>query len=167
MDKQKGGSVNISDAFESYGRCRNTYHWRTRLKLLYVEQVHLPSEKLVTKSDSTLFATLAQVQVPVAECIPRTLWAPLLRLVSLIYWSQATLIDPQVLGISLPYSSSTPAAYPRKEIYILFVFCVWCLFRSIEKVQECVRAAAYLKKLLELDLKPRFVNPNYFDECIH
>lgn len=42
----------------------------------------------------------------------------------------------EVLGMSLPYSSSTPAMYP-------------------EKAQECFKAAKYLKRLLELDLKPR------------
>ncbi|KAH9839363.1 dihydroxy-acid/6-phosphogluconate dehydratase [Rhodofomes roseus] len=42
----------------------------------------------------------------------------------------------EVLGMSLPYSSSTPATYP-------------------EKAQECFRAAQYMRKLLELDLKPR------------
>ncbi|ESK96621.1 dihydroxy-acid dehydratase [Moniliophthora roreri MCA 2997] len=42
----------------------------------------------------------------------------------------------EVLGMSLPYSSSVPAEHP-------------------EKVQECINAAKHLKKLLELDLKPR------------
>ncbi|KAI9569649.1 dihydroxy-acid/6-phosphogluconate dehydratase [Boletus coccyginus] len=42
----------------------------------------------------------------------------------------------EVLGMSLPYSSSTPAVYP-------------------EKLQECFRAAKYMRHLLELDLKPR------------
>ncbi|KAI0793190.1 dihydroxy-acid dehydratase [Abortiporus biennis] len=42
----------------------------------------------------------------------------------------------EVLGMSLPYSASTPAVYP-------------------EKIQECFKAAKYLKKLLELDLKPK------------
>ncbi|KAI0731414.1 dihydroxy-acid dehydratase [Earliella scabrosa] len=42
----------------------------------------------------------------------------------------------EVLGLSLPYSASTPAIYS-------------------EKVQECFKAAKYLKRLLELDLKPR------------
>ncbi|KAI6021430.1 dihydroxy-acid/6-phosphogluconate dehydratase [Pisolithus microcarpus] len=42
----------------------------------------------------------------------------------------------EVLGMSLPYSSSTPAMYP-------------------EKSQECFKAAKYLKRLLELDLKPK------------
>lgn len=42
----------------------------------------------------------------------------------------------EVLGMSLPYSASTPAVYP-------------------EKIQECYRAATYLKKLLALDLKPK------------
>ena len=44
----------------------------------------------------------------------------------------------EVLGLSLPYSASTPATYA-------------------EKVQECVKAAGYLKRLLELDLKPKCV----------
>lgn len=44
----------------------------------------------------------------------------------------------EVLGLSLPYSASTPAIYS-------------------EKVQECFKAAKYLKRLLELDLKPRLV----------
>ncbi|KAI3618576.1 dihydroxy-acid dehydratase [Moniliophthora roreri] len=43
----------------------------------------------------------------------------------------------EVLGMSLPYSSSIPAEHP-------------------EKVQECINAAKHLKKLLELDLKPRY-----------
>ncbi|KAI0820041.1 dihydroxy-acid dehydratase [Trametes gibbosa] len=42
----------------------------------------------------------------------------------------------EVLGISLPYSATIPAIYP-------------------EKAQECVKAAKYLKRLLELDIKPR------------
>jgi dihydroxy-acid dehydratase len=42
----------------------------------------------------------------------------------------------EVLGMSLPYSSSTPAEDPLK-------------------LQECLRAGAAIRKLLELDLKPR------------
>lgn len=42
----------------------------------------------------------------------------------------------EVLGMSLPYSSSTPAIYNDKK-------------------QECFKAAKYLKRLLELDIKPR------------
>ncbi|KAJ7079092.1 dihydroxy-acid/6-phosphogluconate dehydratase [Mycena belliarum] len=42
----------------------------------------------------------------------------------------------EAIGMSLPYSSSTPALYP-------------------EKVQECIKAAKYLKHLLEQDIKPR------------
>ena len=41
----------------------------------------------------------------------------------------------EALGMSLPYSSSTPAEDPRKR-------------------EECVRAGAAIKKLLEMDLKP-------------
>ena len=42
----------------------------------------------------------------------------------------------EALGMSLPYSSSTPAADPQK-------------------LEECVNAGAAIKHLLELDLKPR------------
>ncbi|KAH9986562.1 dihydroxy-acid/6-phosphogluconate dehydratase [Russula compacta] len=42
----------------------------------------------------------------------------------------------EVLGLSLPYSSSTPATYDQK-------------------LKECKRAAVYIKKLLERDIKPR------------
>ena len=42
----------------------------------------------------------------------------------------------EALGMSLPYSSSTPATDP-------------------EKLDECVRAGAAVRQLLELDLKPR------------
>lgn len=62
----------------------------------------------------------------------------------------------EVLGMSLPYSSSTPALYPGS------LSCIICLaveftFRMQEKTQECFKAAKYLKKLLELDLKPKCV----------
>ncbi|KAF7793867.1 hypothetical protein EIP86_004989 [Pleurotus ostreatoroseus] len=42
----------------------------------------------------------------------------------------------EVLGMSLPFSSSIPAVYQ-------------------EKAQECFKAAKYMKRLLELDLKPK------------
>ncbi|KAH9895097.1 dihydroxy-acid dehydratase [Cubamyces lactineus] len=42
----------------------------------------------------------------------------------------------EVLGLSLPYSASIPATYAEKQ-------------------QECIKAAGYLKRLLELDLKPK------------
>jgi dihydroxy-acid dehydratase len=48
--------------------------------------------------------------------------------------TMATFIE--ALGLSLPYSSCTPAD-------------------STEKINECVRAGEAIKKLLELDLKPR------------
>jgi dihydroxy-acid dehydratase len=44
----------------------------------------------------------------------------------------------EALGMSLPYSSSTPAEDPQKK-------------------QECVRAGEAVRKLLELDLKPRVI----------
>ena len=42
----------------------------------------------------------------------------------------------EVLGLSSPYSATTPAVYA-------------------EKAQESFKAAKYLKHLLEIDLKPK------------
>ena len=62
----------------------------------------------------------------------------------------------EALGMSLPYSSSTPALYPRKSL-VYIQAATLNLIREIEKIQECVRAAGYLKNLLEKDIKPRSV----------
>ena len=64
----------------------------------------------------------------------------------------------EVLGLSLPYSSSTPATYdgtlqfldPSVGLTQRIIIC------SEEKIKECKRAAVYLKKLLERDIKPRY-----------
>jgi dihydroxy-acid dehydratase len=60
----------------------------------------------------------------------------------------------EVLGMSLPYSSSTPAMYPGEW---LVMHCSERLVYLLitEKNQECFKAAKYMKRLLELDLKPR------------
>lgn len=58
--------------------------------------------------------------------------------------------------MSLPYSSSTPALYPRKYITV-FAYTI-VPQHLIEKIQECVRAAGYLKNLLAKDIKPKFVD---------
>lgn len=42
----------------------------------------------------------------------------------------------EAMGMSLPYSSSTPAVYP-------------------EKIEECIKAGEAIRKLLEKDIKPR------------
>ena len=64
---------------------------------------------------------------------------------------------PQALGMSLPYSSSTPALYPGELPNVVSALaCGLCL--PPEKVQECVRAAKYLKNLLALDIKPRSIH---------
>lgn len=64
----------------------------------------------------------------------------------------------EVLGLSLPYSASIPAVYPGKLPVHQISSRVQCpYFWDLEKVQECIRAAKYLKRLLELDLKPRCV----------
>ncbi|KAH8835972.1 dihydroxy-acid dehydratase [Flagelloscypha sp. PMI_526] len=90
---KKGGTVNISDAFESYGT---------------ILSVIVPLFRILNKM----------------KCMWRDVY------------SQYYVLRLEVLGMSLPYSASIPASYPEKK-------------------QECVRAAKYLKKLLDLDIKPR------------
>lgn len=62
----------------------------------------------------------------------------------------------EVIGMSLPYSSSTPALYPGSLSCICFICHPDLTLRTQEKLQECFKAAKYLKKLLELDLKPKY-----------
>lgn len=100
MGKEKGGSVNISDAFESYGA-------------FAVGKIN----------DVERFDVVRHACPGAGAC-------------GGMYTANTMSSALEALGISLPYSSSTPALYP-------------------EKVQECFRAAKYLKRLLELDLKPK------------
>ena len=53
----------------------------------------------------------------------------------------------EVLGLSLPYSASIPATYAEKK-------------------QECIKAAGYLKRLLELDLKPKYGALTFAAACL-
>ncbi len=71
-------------------------------------------------SASASCATRAPARAPAAACTPPTPWRP----------------PSKRMGMSLPYSSSTPAEDPQK-------------------LEECVRAGAAIRNLLELDLKPR------------
>ncbi|KAF9478824.1 dihydroxy-acid dehydratase [Pholiota conissans] len=100
MNKVKGGTVNISDAFESYGA-------------FAVGKI----------SDEERFDVVRHACPGAGAC-------------GGMYTANTMSSALEALGISLPYSSSTPAAYPQK-------------------VQECVRAASYLKNLLAKDIKPR------------
>ncbi|KAK0455029.1 dihydroxy-acid and 6-phosphogluconate dehydratase [Armillaria borealis] len=100
MGYKKGGTVNISDAFESYGA-------------FSVGQI----------SDEERFDVVRHACPGAGAC-------------GGMYTANTMSSALEVLGMSLPYSSSTPAVYP-------------------EKVQECAKAAKYLKKLLEHDIKPR------------
>ncbi|KAF8160760.1 dihydroxy-acid/6-phosphogluconate dehydratase [Crassisporium funariophilum] len=100
MDKQKGGSVNISDAFESYGA-------------FAVGKI----------TDAERFDVVRHACPGAGAC-------------GGMYTANTMSSALEALGMSLPYSSSTPALYPQK-------------------VQECFRAAKYLKNLLALDLKPK------------
>ncbi|KAF9521415.1 hypothetical protein CPB83DRAFT_778767 [Crepidotus variabilis] len=93
MDKQKGGTVNISDAFESYGTCF------TKSQI----------------SDEERFDVVRHACPGPGAC-------------GGMYTANTMSSALEALGISLPYSSGTPALYP-------------------EKGQECVRAARYMKKL--------------------
>ncbi|KAF9241580.1 dehydratase family-domain-containing protein [Melanogaster broomeanus] len=96
----KGGTVNISDAFESYG-----------------------AYAVGLINDEERFDVVRHSCPGPGAC-------------GGMYTANTMSSALEVLGMSLPYSSSTPAMYP-------------------EKIQECFKAAKYMKRLLELDLKPR------------
>ncbi|TFK68681.1 dihydroxy-acid and 6-phosphogluconate dehydratase [Pluteus cervinus] len=100
MGKEKGGTVNISDAFESYG-----------------------AFTIGKISDEERFDVVRHACPGPGAC-------------GGMYTANTMSAALEVLGMSLPYSSSTPALHP-------------------EKVQECYKAPKYLKHLLEIDLKPR------------
>ncbi|KAF7983782.1 hypothetical protein HWV62_18996 [Athelia sp. TMB] len=100
MGLKKGGTVNISDAFESYGA-------------FSVGKIN----------DEQRFDVVRHACPGAGAC-------------GGMYTANTMSSALEVLGMSLPYSSSTPALYPGKT-------------------QECIRAAGYLKKLLAIDLKPR------------
>ncbi|KAF5326468.1 hypothetical protein D9611_000346 [Ephemerocybe angulata] len=100
MGKSKGGKVNISDAFESYGA-------------FAVGKI----------TDEERFDVVRHACPGAGAC-------------GGMYTANTMSSALEVLGFSLPYSSSTPALHP-------------------EKVQECIKAGKYMKRLLELDLKPR------------
>ncbi|KXN91001.1 Dihydroxy-acid dehydratase [Leucoagaricus sp. SymC.cos] len=100
MGKVKGGTVNISDAFESFG-----------------------AYTVGKITDEQRFDVVRHACPGPGAC-------------GGMYTANTMSSALEVLGMSLPYSSSTPAMYP-------------------EKAHECFRAAKYLKRLLELDIKPR------------
>ncbi|TFK23957.1 dihydroxy-acid dehydratase [Coprinopsis marcescibilis] len=100
MGKVKGGSVNISDAFESYGA-------------FTVGKIN----------DEQRFDVVRHACPGPGAC-------------GGMYTANTMSSALEVLGFSLPYSSSIPALHPAK-------------------VQECIKAAKYMKNLLALDLKPR------------
>lgn len=100
MGYEKGGTVNISDAFESYG-----------------------AYAVGLINDEERFDVVRHSCPGAGAC-------------GGMYTANTMSSALEVLGMSLPYSSSTPAMYP-------------------EKAQECFKVAKYMKRLLELDLKPR------------
>lgn len=59
----------------------------------------------------------------------------------------------EALGMSLPYSSSTPALNAGRSILGCNSNCANS--EHAAKAQECIKAAKYLKHLLEKDIKPR------------
>ncbi|KAF8973076.1 dihydroxy-acid/6-phosphogluconate dehydratase [Flammula alnicola] len=101
MGKQKGGTVNISDAFESM------------VGAFAVGKI----------SDEERFDVVRHACPGAGACAG-------------MFTANTMSSALEALGMSLPYSSSTPALYPQK-------------------VHECVRAAGYLKNLLAKDIKPR------------
>ncbi|KAJ6587169.1 dihydroxy-acid/6-phosphogluconate dehydratase [Mycena vulgaris] len=100
MGYQKGGTVNISDAFESYG-----------------------AYTVGKITDEERFDVVRHACPGAGAC-------------GGMYTANTMSSALEAIGMSLPYSSSTPALYP-------------------EKAQECFKAAKYLKRLLERDIKPR------------
>ena len=72
MNKQKGGSVNISDAFESYGLSHSSSLSLTS-DITIRWQVLSPSVRLVMRNDLMLFVMRVRVLVHVVECILPTL----------------------------------------------------------------------------------------------
>ncbi|KAJ7647113.1 dihydroxy-acid dehydratase [Roridomyces roridus] len=100
MGLKKGGTVNISDTFESYG-----------------------NYAIGKITDEEHFDVVRHACPGPGAC-------------GGMYTANTMSSALEALGMSLPYSSSTPAIFP-------------------EKAQECVKAAKYLKRLLEKDIKPR------------
>ncbi|KAH8119269.1 dihydroxy-acid dehydratase [Phellopilus nigrolimitatus] len=100
MGFKKGGQVNISDAFESYGA-------------FTVGKI----------TDDERYDVVRHACPGAGAC-------------GGMYTANTMSTALEVLGMSLPYSSGIPAVYP-------------------EKIQECRKAAKYMKILLEKDIKPR------------
>ncbi|KAJ7595233.1 dihydroxy-acid/6-phosphogluconate dehydratase [Mycena floridula] len=100
MGYKKGGTVNISDSFESYG-----------------------AYAIGSITDEQRFDVVRHACPGAGAC-------------GGMYTANTMSSALEVLGMTLPYSSSTPASDPAK-------------------VQECIKAAKYLKNLMELDIKPR------------
>ncbi|KAF8635199.1 hypothetical protein AX17_003975 [Amanita inopinata Kibby_2008] len=100
MGYKKGDTVNISDAFESYG-----------------------AYAVGKITDDERFDVVRHACPGAGAC-------------GGMYTANTMSSALEALGMSLPYSSSTPATYPQK-------------------LRECFNAAKYLKRLLELDIKPR------------
>ena len=104
-------------------------------------------------------ATLAQDLVVVVECSrkeshlrklgSRVLNAYLVRTLCrvLLRFSACPFLTPPVFQLSIQVSA--PAKQNRLHTDLQG--------RRIEKAQECYRAAKYMVKLLELDLKPKYV----------
>lgn len=111
MNKQKGGSVNISDAFESYGLF-NSFSFIFNKCLPICRQVLSLLVRSAKRNDSMLFVIPVRVLGLAVECSPPTQWAQLSRSVSQTLHGALLLICDKALGMSLPYSSSTPALYP-------------------------------------------------------
>jgi hypothetical protein len=123
MGYKKGDPVNISDAFESYGesqRCGGNCDI-LGLLLTVFRKVHSLLVRSRRNSASTLSDTRVLDLGPVAGCTRASL--QLYQFVSaLVRWARECTTVPsdrantmssvlEVLGLSLPYSSSTPATF--------------------------------------------------------
>jgi dihydroxy-acid dehydratase len=159
MGYQKGGTVNISDAFESFGGycfllCSTL---SDIVESFRVFKEPMPSEKSTTNNVSTSFVMHVPDRGLAVGCTRKEPGCFGFSRFSHIPGSANTMSSAlEVLGMSLPYSSSIPAVYPGPFYGSTFITSLELKLKE-EKSQECFKAAKYLKKLLELDIKPRCV----------
>lgn len=153
LDEQAEGR--ISEHLRCFRVLRFVQFYRQQAIFTIRRQVLSLLVRSAMRNDSMLFVMPVRVLELAVECSLPTLWARLSRLVLQMLYGALFYNCVKALGMSLPYSSSNPASYPGTcQRSCLFVLS-WS--RCLGKVQECIRAAKYMKNLLALDLKPKCV----------
>ncbi|KAG8855800.1 hypothetical protein FRC20_000703, partial [Serendipita sp. 405] len=128
MGFKKGDTVNIADAFESWGLC-SSYVGRIQTKWT-------PGAYTTSKISEEERMDVVRHACPGAGSCGG------------MYTANTMSSCLEALGLSLPYSSSISATDPAK-------------------LQECYRAASYMKNLLAKDIKPRdILSRKSFDNAI-